>query len=94
VKAVIVAIVIMVITMGCSTTKGRVFLGDLDLRTPEQIQAQVPEKTIIYGDTVPQVTTQAVESITPWSLIVDLLKVVKGRLTIVSVEWRVNEPKK
>lgn len=86
-KATLLIALMVFLLSGCAT-KGRFAVLDLDLRTPEQIEASVAENTIIYTCTnnIPAVAQPKV-SVDPWDIIVRIISVVKGRLRILSIEW-------
>ena len=83
-----------VLMCGCaSLDKGRVALIDLDLRRPEQVTAQVPENAVVYAQDTTNAPAQKlgfspVEVASPWFLAFDFLKVMQGRVRILSIEWR------
>lgn len=85
--------VFALIMTGCaSVDKGRFSVIDLDLRTPEQIVADISEKTCIYTCTnKPPQIAQETERAFPIDILFKLLSVVKGRLTIISLEWKTKE---
>ena len=87
-KKIMVVLMVMVMCSGCMSV-GRFALVDLDLRTPEQIAAYSHEAEIPYM--VPDNSnTMKVGQVaqTIWEQVLEVLKVVKGRLRVVSVEWR------
>ena len=93
-RRILTAVVLAVLLVGCAT-KGRLSLLDLDLRDPEQIAASKFEMAVPYTqgsllDTnvamVATATTQAIPGVI-WSEVMDVLKVIKARIRIVSVEW-------
>jgi len=75
---------------GCATDKGRFSLIDLDLRTPEQIVASEKENNVIYQGTN-QVPVEAEAKAFPVEYLFKFLEVVKGRLRILSLEWKSKE---
>jgi len=79
-------ILISLLFCGCaSMDRGRFSVIDLDLRTPEQIVASTPENTCIYSATeLP--STEA--RVFPFEYLFKFLEVVKGRLRIISIEWK------
>ena len=81
-----IAILISLVFCGCaSVDRGRFSIIDLDLRTPEQIIAGTPENTVIYNSTeLP--STEA--RVFPFEYLFKFLEVVKGRLRIISIEWK------
>ena len=82
-----VIIILLVLCAGCSTC--RFSLVDLDLRSPSQITAYQTEAEIPYAVPVDAALIQT-SSITGsiWTEVCDLLKVVKARFRIISIEYR------
>lgn len=83
---------LLMITAGCAT-KGRISLIDLDLRTPEQIIAYQNEADVIYtpdGCTSNTANNASVRVATtfPWDFVIKIVEVVKGRVRILSIEWK------
>jgi hypothetical protein len=79
-----------IITAGCAT-KGRISLIDLDLRTPEQIIAYQNEADVIYSpDVSPSNNNASVRAAPcfPWDFVIKIVEVVKGRVRILSIEWK------
>lgn len=78
----------------CTTSKGRFSILDLDLRTPEQIAAYQTEANIPFTfgqqDTIPSGVPRMEVPSTLWAPLFELLKVVKGRLRVVTIEWGSN----
>lgn len=76
---------------GC-VSAGRFALVDIDLRTPEQIAAYAKEAEIPYA--VPSqadpVALKADRTVVAaiWDEIMEVLKVVKGRIRVLPVEWK------
>jgi len=96
VNKLVVVIGISMVLCGCAT-KGRVALLDLDLRTPEQILAYQNEADIIYvpdccvSNPIVVSTNATVKGATipsPWDIIIKIIEVVKGRIRILSIEWK------
>jgi hypothetical protein len=82
----------MLMITGCAT-RGRISLIDLDLRTPEQIVAYQNEADVIYapdGCTSNTANNASVRVATtfPWDFIIKIVEVVKGRVRILSIEWK------
>ena len=89
----VLALVLLWLCNGCSTVdKGRFSVIDLDLRTPEQILAGMVENTCIYGGTnqPPQITKTEPRAF-PFELLFKFLEVMKGRIRIISLEWKTSE---
>jgi hypothetical protein len=90
-----VVIVSAMMLVGCaSVNKGRFSAFDLDLRTPEQVVAQVPEKTCIYADSnTNKPPTQVAEAprAFPFELLFQFLQIMKGRIQILSLEWKTDK---
>jgi hypothetical protein len=78
---------------GCASmpARGRVSALDLDLRDKDQIIAYETEATCIYA-TPPQGNQPPVGAMepaaSPWPFIFDFLKVMKGRIRVLSIEWQ------
>ena len=88
----IVAILVVILFSGCaSVEKGRFTAIDIDLRTPEQITAQVPEKTCIYASDDKPAIEPATPKIFPFDLLFNFLNVMKGRIQIFNIEWKSNQ---
>jgi len=78
---------------GCASIgKCRFSLIELDLRTPEQIMAGTVENTAIYEGTnkPPQIIEKTPRSF-PIEIIFKFLEVIKGRIKIISLEWKSNQ---
>jgi hypothetical protein len=69
---------------------GRLALLTLDGRTPEQIEASQVEAQAPYlpNKDKPAMEAQKPVGIFPWAVAFDWLKVFKGKITILSFEWR------
>lgn len=83
----------LLLLCGCATVdKGRFSVIDLDLRTPQQIEASIAENTCIYNCTnkVSQVKEEEPRAF-PFELLFRFLEVVKGRIRIISLEWKTKE---
>ena len=89
----VIVIAAVVLLSGCASVRnGRFYLLDLDLRTPEQVLAQKEEKTVIYSGSTNKVSMAEGEVRSfPYNLLFKLLEIVKGRLTIFSIEWKTKE---
>lgn len=92
-KKLFIITVICTVVVGC-TTSGRFSVVDLDLRSPEQTKAQIPEAEIVYTCTVNnsstnevKISSEVVDTLKD-SFIVDIFKAVKGRLRVLSLEWK------
>ena len=78
-------------TAGCAT-KGRFSLVDLDLRDKGQIEASRFESAVPYvqdslsSTNAVMVSTQAIP-LSVWTQLMDVLKIIKCRLRVVSFEW-------
>lgn len=86
----VLLIVVSLVCSGCAT--GRITLIDIDLRSADQITAYVPEASVVYkpGDSASvKAVTDGTTSTTSviWEKIMEVLKVVKGRLRIITFEW-------
>lgn len=81
----LIAIMCLAFLTGCAT-QGRFSLIDLDFRSAEQSVAQQPENTMMHS-AVTTVQPQP-KAITPLSVIFDFLEVVKGRIRIITCEWK------
>lgn len=87
----VMAMLVMVLMCGC-VSAGRFALVDIDLRTPEQIAAYAKEAEIPYA--VPSqndpVGLKADRTVLTaiWDEIMEVLKVVKGRVRVLPVEWK------
>ena len=68
---------------GCAT-RGRLSVVDIDLRDASQIEADKSEASVVYQD----VSTNATAKSFDFSIISTLLSVVKGRIRVLSVEWK------
>jgi hypothetical protein len=86
---------IMLLLSGCAT-QGRFTAVDVDFRKPEQITAGLKEAQAPYQDWTKADTAKA-ESVTAsavvptwWELVLDMIKDLECRITIVKVEWRDN----
>ena len=89
----IALLVLALFFCGCSTVdRGRFSVIDLDLRTPEQILTGTVENTCIYGGTnqPPQITKTEPRAF-PFELLFKFLEVMKGRIRIISLEWKTSE---
>lgn len=74
---------------GCAT-KGRMSVVDVDFRDASQIEAGRFEAAVPYATGTTNVPTVVkTESIPPalWGPLMELLKVIKCRIRILSVEW-------
>lgn len=95
-----VCLVLALLFCGCST--GRFAVLTVDLRTPEQLKASEVEGTVVYnygectncaacekcnGDPL----EEPVSSPSIIAPIFDFLKLVKGKVSFFSIEWR-NDP--
>ena len=72
--------------MGCAT--GRIAVLDFDLRTPDQIKAFQTEASYPYAVSKVLTAEQPPLGAFPWKLGFDFFKLIKGRLRILSFEWR------
>lgn len=86
---------IMLLLSGC-TTQGRFSAVDIDFRKPNQITAGLKEAQAPFEDWTKAQTAKA-ETVTAatavptwWELILDMIKDLECRITIVKVEWRDN----
>jgi len=70
---------------GCAT--GRVAVLDFDWRTPDQINAFQTEASYPYNVNKTLATEQPLPGAFPWKSGFDFLKVIKGRIRILSFEW-------
>lgn len=83
---------VLLCSVGCAT-KGRMSLIDLDLRTPEQITAYQQESHDVYAFNTPTnaenviVEPKSIPAPT-WDIIVKIVEVFKGRIKILSFEWK------
>jgi hypothetical protein len=87
----IVAIMVILFSGCASVEKGRFTAIDLDLRTPEQITAQIPENTCIYASDEEPTIEPATPKIFPFDLLFNFLNVMKGRIQIFNLEWKSNQ---
>ena len=73
-------VMLCVICTGCASVKEAKFaLVDLDLRNVDQIKAgECTEASVAEARALPAEW---------WSMFVDLLKMINGRLRLLSVEW-------
>lgn len=81
-------------SLGCaSMDKGRFSVVDLDLRSKDQIEAQIPEATCIYNGSTNKTNDASLKSATPipWEFVVKLVEVFKGRIKVCSMEWKTNQ---
>lgn len=72
----------LLLLVGCST-RGRFIIADIDLRSAEQIQAGEKENTILFQGEEPTATKQSTDP----SIIVSLIDIIKGRISLIRVEW-------
>lgn len=83
----------LLVTSGCAT-RGRFAIFDLDLRDKEQIDAYKTEATCIYESSANQLALgvpvkEEPAAVSPWyQFMFDFLKIMKGRIRILSVEWQ------
>ena len=84
--------VLFVLMAGCATC--RFSLVDIDLRSPEQIEASQVEAMAPYMHTgvagtnaLPEVVQTKSLPVSVWTGIMDVLKVLKFRLRIITIEW-------
>jgi len=85
-------IIVVILLCGCaSVDKGRFSVIDFDLRTPEQITAQIPENTCIYAGTNNPPTEVATPKAFPFDLLFNFFNVMKGRIQILNLEWKTNK---
>lgn len=88
----IIGIAVVMLFCGCaSVEKGRFSLIDFDLRSPEQITAQIPENTCIYASTNNPPTEVATPKAFPFDLLFNFFNVMKGRIRILNLEWKTNQ---
>jgi len=88
---IVILIVAAIVGSGCASP-GRFALLDLDLRTPEQIEAYKTEAQVPYG--VNEAATQEVVSpkvVSVWSFLAPIIQVFKGRIKVLSFEWKGNQ---
>jgi hypothetical protein len=84
---------IMLLLSGCAT-QGRFTAIDIDFRKPDQITAGVKEMEAPFKDWTKADTAKAetvtTSAITPtwWEMLLDMIKDLECRVTIVKVEWR------
>jgi predicted small lipoprotein YifL len=84
---------LIAVLCGCAT-KGRLALVDIDLREPQQIteyryEAGVPYNqgdVIVDGEPPAETESQGLAA-DVWERFMDVLKVIKGRIRIGSLEW-------
>ena len=89
-RAILIVILAMMIS-GCASN-GRLRFIHVDLRTPEQMVAGKDEACIVYTSAtkpsvVPPVAPKGFFESFPFSILVDLVRIAKGELTILSLEW-------
>jgi len=72
----------LLLLVGCST-RGRFIIADIDLRSTEQIQAGEKENTVLFQGEEPTATKQSTDP----SIIVSLIDIIKGRISLIRVEW-------
>ena len=81
-----ILVLVCCILTGC-VSAGRFSLLDIDLRSPDQINASIPEAKIVYN--TPESPQDAdVKAITPTTFIVDLFRIMKCRFRFLSIEWK------
>jgi len=86
----VMAMLVMVLMCGC-VSAGRFALVDIDLRTPEQIAAYAKEAEIPYVaqyNEPPTLKADRTVLTAIWDEIMEVLKVVKGRVRVLPVEWK------
>ena len=97
-KKIVLLLVIGACMSGCATS-GRLAVVDLDLRSPEQIKAYEVEAQVPYelNEVVTGATTNSVNDVVSadapkvspiWEFLAPILEAFKGRLRILSFEWR------
>lgn len=88
---VILSLVAMIVLSGCATA-GRFAALDIDLRTPEQIEAFAPEAEIVYkvGEApAPNGAQVSAPVDASWvQFLAPIIEVFKGRVRILSFEWK------
>jgi hypothetical protein len=88
----LLAMLLSMCVTGCITRQGR-FVGiELDLRDEQQIAAGKVESMAPYMDgdnALPTIAEDKMEirPLTWWERMFDVLRVIKGRLRIVVIEW-------
>lgn len=88
ISVIITSVSLTLMLSGCAT-KGRISVVDVDLRTPEQIIAYQPEAAVVYETDKPQPNLGAgIAAPIPWEFIIKLVEVVKGRVRVLSFEWK------
>ena len=86
-KKIPVIMVLAMLTLSGCATRGRLSVLDVDLRTPEQIIAYQPEAAVVYESEKPNLGAGIAAPI-PWEFIIKLVEVVKGRVRVLSFEWK------
>ena len=96
----IVTIAVCFFMMGCANTNFKMALVDLDMRSPEQIEAMVPEAEIVFKETnllepsAPEdvISTQSLPT-EVWTAIMEAVKVIKIRIRVLPIEYSHTEAK-
>jgi len=87
-------VTLVIIGSGCASP-GRFSVLDLDLRTPEQIEAYKVEAQVPYVvKEIPNKEEIAPKFISAWSFLAPIIQVFKGRIKVLSFEWKGNEQQK
>ena len=89
----LVSVVLLSIPLAGCATRGRFAVLDLDLRDKDQIIAYQTEATCIYQPAQQPVAgvplkEQPAVSLPWWNFLFDFLKVMKGRIRVLSFEWQ------
>jgi len=74
---------------GC-VSSGRISLIDIDLRTPDQIEAYAKESEAVYlsnKDALDETREAEATKIKNVSVIMNMITIIKGRIRILSFEW-------
>ena len=86
-------VTLIMISSGCASP-GRFSLLDLDLRTPEQIEAYQVEAQVPYEvKEIPNKEEIAPKAISVWSFLAPIIQVFKGRIKVLSFEWKGSQQK-
>jgi len=86
-KLLVISILVTTILLSGCASRGRLSLIDIDLRSQSQIEAYEKEALIVYQDAP---TINAATKSFDFSIISTILSAVKGRIKVLSIEWKNN----